>query len=60
MIPETEVEVGSFVAYMEISFGKCLGFRFGTVSRITSSYIYIDTGNGEVIRKSADKVRRLR
>lgn len=55
-----EVEVGAFVAYLMISFGTCTGFGFGTVVRITPSYIHIDTGKGEMVRKSADKVQRLR
>lgn len=60
MTLDADVEVGSFVTYMEISFGSCTGFGFGTVTRITPSYIYIDTGNGDTVRKSADKVQRLR
>ncbi len=60
MASNADVEIGSFVAYMDIRFGTCMGFGFGTVTRITPSYVYIDTGNDEIIRKSADKVRRLR
>lgn len=60
MVLDTDVEVGSFVAYLAINFGKCTGFGFGTVTRITPSYIYINTVDNDVIRKSVDKVQRLR
>ena len=60
MTLDADVEAGAFVAYMEISFGTCTGFEFGTVTRITPSYVYIDAEKGETVRKSADKVRRLK
>ena len=58
--PDNNVEVDSFVAYMDINFGQCTGFGFGTVTKITPSYIYINTEDNNVIRKSAAKVYRLR
>ena len=36
------------------------GYGFGTVTRITPSYVYINNDKGETIRKSPEKVRRLR
>lgn len=53
-------EPGSYVAYLEIDFGTCTGFGFGTVSRITPSYVYINTEKSEEIRKSFGKVYRLK
>lgn len=49
-------EPGSNVAYLEIDFGTCTGFGFGTVSRISPSYVYINNDNGEELRKSIGKV----
>ena len=60
MTLDADLYVGAFAAYLKISFGTCSGFGFGTVIRMTPSYVYIDTGNGEVVRKSTDKVRWLR
>ena len=51
---------GSYVAYLEIDYGTCTGFGFGTVSRITPSYVYINTEKSEEIRKSYGKVYRLK
>ena len=51
---------GSYVAYLEIDYGTCTGFGFGTVSRITPSYVYINTEKSEEIRKSFGKVYRLK
>ena len=50
------LEPGSNVAYLEIDFGTCTGFGFGTVSRISPSYVYINNDNGEELRKSIGKV----
>lgn len=60
MTLDADLDVGAFVTYLKIRFGTCSGFGFGTVVRITPSYVYIDTGNGEKVQKSADKVQRLR
>ena len=54
------LEPGAHVAYLEIDFGTCTGFGFGTVSRITPSYVYINTEKSEEIRKSIGKVFRLK
>ena len=57
---DSNVEVGSFVAYMDTNFGHCTGLGFGTVTQITPSYIYITTEANDAIRKSASKVYLLR
>ncbi len=54
-----EVTVGSHVAYIKVSFSYVDGFKLGTVTRITSNYIYIDIGEGEIIRKTAEKVQKI-
>ena len=54
------LEPGAHVAYLEIDFGTCTGFGFGTVSRITPSYVYINTEKSEEIRKSIGKIYRLK
>ena len=54
------LEPDAYVAYLEIDYGTCTGFGFGTVSRITPSYVYINTEKGEEIRKSIGKVYRLK
>ena len=54
------LEPGAHVAYSEIDFGTCTGFGFGTVSRITPSYVYINTEKSEEIRKSIGKIYRLK
>ena len=53
-------DLDSYVAYLKIGFGKCTGFGFGIVSRITPSYVYINTEKSEEIRKSIGKIYRLK
>lgn len=60
MAINNDVEVGSFVAFIESHFGTCRGFVTGTVTRITPSYVYIDAGENEIIRKTPEKVKKLR
>ena len=60
MAVNNDVEVGSFVAFIESRFGTCRGFVTGTVTRITPSYVYIDAGENEIIRKTPEKVKKLR
>ena len=60
MVIDNDVKVGSFVAFIESSFGTCRGLGTGTVTRITPGYVYIDAGEDEIIRKTAEKVKKLR
>ena len=59
MSPEGVLEIGNQVAFMEKEYmGNCHGFLFGTVERITDSFVFIINGE-TVVRKAPSKIQKL-
>ena len=59
MSPEGVLEIGNQVAFMEKEYmGNCHGFLFGTVERITDSFVFINNGD-IVVRKAPTKIQKL-
>lgn len=54
-----DITTGSYVAFIKTSFNSFDGIGFGEVTRVTSSYVYINGEAGEV-RKTLNKVMRIR
>ena len=59
MSPDGDLVNGSQVAFMEKEYmGNCHGFLFGTVKKISESYVFINSGE-TVVRKAPTKIQKL-